>query len=53
MNERDRQLYELALKEGERRFGSECPHTHVRNGRCTQCLRRVITKGITPRKERG
>jgi len=38
------ELYEFMLKQGERRFGSECKHERVRNGRCLNCLRRVITK---------
>lgn len=36
--------YELALKEGNRRFGSECKHENVYSGRCCNCLRRVVTK---------
>jgi hypothetical protein len=36
--------YALALKEGKKRFGSSCKHNKVKNGRCVQCLRKVITK---------
>ena len=39
-----REEYEMALREGDRRFGSECKHEHVKNGRCTQCLRVVVTR---------
>ena len=34
--------YELALKEGNKRFGSECKHSKVANGHCTNCLRKVV-----------
>lgn len=44
MTEQEKKLYELALKEGKKRFGSICPHTFIKNGRCTQCLRKVIHK---------
>jgi len=37
-------LYELMYEQGKKRFGSECKHEHVKNGRCTNCLRKVITK---------
>ena len=33
--------YELALREGERRFGSECKHTEVKDGICLNCFRKV------------
>lgn len=36
--------YALALHQGNKRFGSECKHEHVRDGRCTKCLRRVVTR---------
>lgn len=36
--------YELALWEGEKRFGSECKHAHVKAGRCIECLRKVVAK---------
>ena len=32
----------LALKQGKKRFGSSCPHTKVRNGKCLNCFRKVI-----------
>jgi len=41
MNEVDKKLYELALKQGEERFGSPCEHEVVRGGRCVKCLRKV------------
>jgi len=37
-------LYELMDAQGKKRFGSECKHEHVRNGRCLNCLRKVIVK---------
>jgi hypothetical protein len=40
----DRDLYELMKKQGDKRFGSECRHEKVRNGICTNCLRRVISR---------
>ena len=33
--------YELALRVGNRRFGSACEHAVVKNGTCVSCLRRV------------
>lgn len=33
--------YELAKSEGDKRFGSECKHENVKNGYCTNCLRKV------------
>lgn len=36
--------YEMALKIGNKRFGSECKHEKIKNGRCQNCLRKVITK---------
>ena len=35
-------LYFLARKEGDRRFGSECKHEKTKNGHCLKCLRKVI-----------
>lgn len=35
-------LYELAIKEGDKRFGSSCKHEKIINGVCCNCLRRVI-----------
>lgn len=40
--EYENKIYELARKEGDRRFGSECKHERAENGRCVNCLRRVI-----------
>lgn len=34
--------YELALRIGKQRFGSDCKHEKVTNGRCIMCLRKVI-----------
>ncbi len=36
------QEYELALKEGNKRFGSLCKHEKTKNGICINCLRKVI-----------
>jgi hypothetical protein len=33
--------YELALKIGKARFGSECKHEVIKNGHCVNCLRRI------------
>lgn len=41
MTERERQEYELALKIGRQRFGSECRHERVKNSVCVRCLRKV------------
>lgn len=38
-----RQQYALALKTGEKWFGSPCQHVETKNGVCTNCLRRVVT----------
>lgn len=35
-------LYEKTLKDGEKRFGSECPHIETKDGVCLKCLRKVI-----------
>ena len=37
-----RDEYELAKKEGDKRFGNECNPEKVKKGRCLKCLRRVI-----------
>ena len=37
----DNDLYELMHKQGEKRFGAECKHEVIKNGRCTNCLRKV------------
>lgn len=34
--------YELAKQQGDKRFGSDCKHEHVKNGKCLDCLRKVI-----------
>ena len=39
--------YELALKEGKKRFGSPCKHTDFKNGICMRCLRKVQTRAMT------
>ena len=36
------ELSRLAFESGKKRFGSACKHEHVRAGRCTNCLRKVI-----------
>ena len=38
----EKDLYELAKSEGDKRFGSECKHESVKNGTCKNCLRKVI-----------
>ena len=35
--------YELARRIGDKRFGTECEHESAANGRCTNCLRAVVT----------
>lgn len=40
--EEERKLYELARKEGNKRFGSECQHTTVVGSHCTNCFRKVM-----------
>ncbi len=40
----DADLYELALFEGDKRFGSKCEHEKTKRGRCLNCLRKVVTK---------
>lgn len=42
MTEEEKKLYELALSEGKKRFLGECKHKVVKNGHCTQCLRKVF-----------
>jgi len=44
MTEQEKQLYELALREGNRRFGSACKHEKTKNGHCVKCLRKVINR---------
>lgn len=41
---REKILYELALKDGNRRFGSDCKHEVTNNGICVNCLRKVVCK---------
>lgn len=38
--------YELALKTGKRKFGQECRHEEIKNGKCLNCLRRVINQRV-------
>ena len=38
------ELYELALKEGKKRFGSPCDHEKTKGDKCRKCFRTVITK---------
>lgn len=40
-------MYELAKSQGDKRFGSECKHEVTNQGRCVNCLRRVVTKKAT------
>ena len=42
MTNKEKQEYELALKIGKERFGSECKHKIIKNGYCIKCLRKVI-----------
>ena len=44
MNYTQAELYELMHEQGKRRFGSECKHEKVKNGKCLNCLRTVISK---------
>ena len=39
-----RLMYELARKQGDKRFGSECKHENVKNGVCQDCQRKVYQK---------
>ncbi len=36
------QEYELALREGNKRFGNPCKHEDVKYGICKKCLRKVF-----------
>jgi len=38
----DEDLYWHMHEQGKKRFGSECRHEVVRNGRCSSCLRKVV-----------
>ena len=40
----DKDLYELMLKEGKKRFGSPCEHKKTKDGKCLNCFRTVIDK---------
>ena len=41
----ERDEYELALRIGERRFGSPCKHESTKDGKCSNCCRKVVVKG--------
>ncbi len=41
MTAEERRLYELAKREGDRRFGSLCNHPRTEGGYCKVCLRKV------------
>jgi hypothetical protein len=43
MTPEEKREYELALRVGKKRFGSPCKHENVKNGICTNCLRKVVT----------
>ncbi len=36
------ELYWRMHEQGKKRFGSECRHESVKNGKCSNCLRQVI-----------
>jgi hypothetical protein len=36
--------YDLAIRSGKRRFGSDCRHERVKDSRCMNCLRKMIIK---------
>lgn len=38
----EEELYWHMHEQGKKRFGSECRHNATKNGRCTNCLRKVI-----------
>ncbi len=44
MTDQEKKLYELAIKEGDRRFGSPCSHTRIINGVCANCCRKIWQK---------
>lgn len=50
MTPEEKQEYELALDIGKKRFGSPCRHSHVKNGICQNCLRKVVTLDSLYRK---
>lgn len=41
LDDQFRKEYELAEKDGKKKFGSACKHTNIRQGRCLDCLRKV------------
>ena len=41
-NYTDKELLAYMHEEGNKRFGSECKHENIKNGRCTNCLRVVV-----------
>jgi hypothetical protein len=43
MTQAERIQYELARKEGDRRFGSNCKHPKPKNGRCPACCRKIVS----------
>jgi len=43
-NYSDSDLYELMHEQGKERFGSECKHEYIRNGKCLNCFRKVVSK---------
>ncbi len=48
-NEHFNIMYELALREGEKRFGKECKHEKIKNGRCVECFRKVVYQKVINR----
>lgn len=38
--------YELALKTGRKKFSQECQHEEIKNGKCLNCLRRIINQRV-------
>jgi len=42
LTDEDKKEYELALRQGKKRFGSLCFHAKVQNGKCLHCFRKVI-----------
>ena len=43
MTEREKLEYELALRVGKKRFGSQCEHVHTKGKICANCLRKTVT----------
>ena len=48
MTEKEKREYELALRIGEARYGSPCPHHKTRNGVCLRCTRKVLARISLP-----